>query len=56
MGYVDYVAIAAIIFAVGGAVFYIVRSKKKGRHCIGCPYSEECGGKMSCGCSAKNED
>ena len=49
MELVDYIAIAAIVLIVGGAVFYIVRAKRKGVKCIGCPYSKECGGK--CGCT-----
>lgn len=28
--------------ALGGAVTYIVRSKKKGVKCIGCPSCKEC--------------
>ena len=26
-----------LLIIVGGAVFYIVREKKKGKKCIGCP-------------------
>lgn len=36
--------LAAIL---GFAVFYIVRSKKRGDKCIGCPYAKKCGGKCS---------
>ncbi len=32
-----------LLVLVGGASFYIVREKKKGRKCIGCPYSGTCG-------------
>ena len=28
-------------------VFYLIRAKKSGRKCIGCPYSKGCGG--NCG-------
>ena len=45
---IDYIAIFAIILIVGGAVFYIVREKKKGVRCIGCPHAKECGGKCNC--------
>ena len=34
------IAIVAIILAL--AVVYILRAKKKGKKCIGCPYSESC--------------
>ena len=49
MGTVDYIAILAILLIVGGAVFYIVREKRRGAKCIGCPYAKECGGE--CGCT-----
>ena len=37
------VAIVAIIMIIGGAVAYIVKAKKRGQQCIGCPYSSACG-------------
>ena len=45
MRMIDYVAIAAIVLIVGGAIFYIVREKKRGAKCVGCPYAKQCGGK-----------
>lgn len=44
--------IAALVLAVilGGAVAYIVRAKKKGAKCIGCPNGAKCGGNCA-GCS-----
>lgn len=48
MGPIDYVVIAIIVLAIGGAVFYVIREKKKGKKCIGCPYSCSCQNK-SCG-------
>ena len=44
MGIVDYIAIAAIVLIVSAAVFYIVRAKKRGEKCVGCPYAKQCGG------------
>ncbi len=40
------IAIAAIILIVGGAVAYIIKAKKSGKKCIGCP--------ESCSCSKSN--
>lgn len=51
MNIVDYFAIAAIAVIVGAAVFYIVRAKKRGEKCVGCPYAKQCGGKCSGGCN-----
>ncbi len=42
MGPVDYLAIATIVLAVGGAVLYILLAKKRGEKCIGCPYAKQC--------------
>ena len=50
MGIVDYIAIAAIVLIVGAAVFYIVRAKKRGEKCVGCPYAKQCGGRCNGGC------
>ncbi|MBQ9113611.1 MAG: FeoB-associated Cys-rich membrane protein [Clostridia bacterium] len=40
------IAIAAIVLIVGGVTLYIIKAKKSGRKCIGCP--------AGCSCSAKN--
>ncbi len=39
--------VAAIL---GGAIWYIVRAKKKGIKCIGCPDGAKCSGRCA-GCS-----
>ena len=44
----DYLVIAAIVLIVGFAVAYIIKAKKKGQKCIGCPYASTCG-KTDCG-------
>ena len=49
----DIIAITTILLIVGGAVIYIVRAKRRGTKCIGCPHSGECrGGCQGC----KGED
>lgn len=48
------IAILVIAAIASGAAFYIYKQKKHGAHCIGCPYSKECG-KSSCGCSDRNK-
>lgn len=42
MGPVDYIVIAIIALIIGGAVAYIVKAKKSGKKCIGCPDSCSC--------------
>ncbi|MBQ1965438.1 MAG: FeoB-associated Cys-rich membrane protein [Clostridia bacterium] len=47
MGYETYIVLAVILLVVGFAVGYIIKEKKKGKKCIGCPYADQCSG----GCS-----
>lgn len=49
MGAVDYIAIAVIALIIGAAVFYIIRAKRRGSKCVGCPYADQCG--KGCGCT-----
>ena len=43
---------ALILLAiVGGAVAYVVREKKKGTRCIGCPMAGKCSQARQGGCS-----
>ena len=44
---IDYVILAVLAVIVGLVIFYIVRSKKSGAKCIGCPHSKTC---SSCNC------
>lgn len=46
------IVIALVALIVGAAVAYIIREKKKGVKCIGCPHAGECASKnRSGGCS-----
>ena len=45
---------AVIVLIICLAVFYVVRSKKKGRKCIGCPDSGCCPSAKYGGCSGCN--
>lgn len=56
MNAVDYIAIAAIVLIVGAAVYYIVRAKRRGEKCVGCPYARECGGNCSGTCGHAKAD
>lgn len=53
MKLVDLIVIAVLAAIVGLAAFYIIKAKKSGRKCIGCPDSGSCNGSCggcSCGC------
>ena len=42
------IVIAVIAAVVGGAVTYIIREKKHGAKCIGCPLAGNCANKGKC--------
>ena len=51
----NYLAIGLIFIIVGGAVAYIIKAKRSGQKCIGCPDSKNCSsGECSAGCSGCN--
>ncbi|MBO5165394.1 MAG: FeoB-associated Cys-rich membrane protein [Lachnospiraceae bacterium] len=51
---IDIILVLVLLLILGAAVAYIVRAKKKGAKCIGCPASGTCGhkskGASGCGC------
>ena len=51
MDFVDVIAIVVIALIIGGAVAYIIKAKKSGKKCIGCPAGGKCSG--DCGCCEK---
>ncbi len=42
MNIVNIIVIAVIVLILGGAIFYIVREKKRGTKCIGCAAGKTC--------------
>lgn len=60
MSVTDWIVIVILAVVIGLALAYIIRSKKKGIQCIGCPDSASCaschaGGGSGCsGCSGMN--
>ena len=40
----DIIVIALVVAIVGLALGYIIRQKRRGTKCIGCPCSKDCGG------------
>ena len=49
---VDVILIAVLALILGLAVFAVVKSKKSGKRCIGCPDSGHCG--KGCHCNNDN--
>ena len=53
----DIIVIAVIVLIVGGALAYIVKAKKNGKKCIGCPYADSCpSGKAGGGCTCNGKE
>ena len=49
------IIVILILLAIASAIIlYLVRAKKRGEKCIGCPYAKQCGNKCSCGYTDKN--
>ena len=46
----DFILAAVLLMIVGAAICYIIREKKKGVKCVGCPAGGACAGKCA-GCA-----
>ena len=51
MGPGDVILIIVLIAIFGGAAGYIIKAKRAGQRCIGCPNSKKCSG----GCCGNNK-
>ena len=45
---VNAILIVVLIVIVGAAVGYIVREKRRGVKCVGCPYAQQCANRGKC--------
>ena len=52
----DIVSILIIVIILSGAIFYVIKSKKNGAKCIGCPYSKTCSKNKSVECCCSDDD
>ena len=50
----DFIVIIVLLAIVGLAAGYIIKAKKSGAKCIGCPHSKTCTS-CSCGCGSKDK-
>ena len=52
MSLTEKIAIACIVLVLIGAVVYLVKAKKNGVKCVGCPNAKACASKRcNCGCN-----
>lgn len=47
----NFIIIAVLVLILGVALSYVIKAKKSGKKCIGCPDSATCGSKSDGGCS-----
>lgn len=45
------IVVLILVAIVAGIIWYLVRAKKRGEKCVGCPYAKQCGSKHNGGCS-----
>ena len=48
--------VLVLLAIVAGIVWYLIRAKKRGEKCVGCPYAKQCGSKCNGGCSGKSDN
>ncbi len=49
------VVVLILLAIVSGITACLVRAKKRGETCIGCPHAKQCGRKCDGNCSGKSE-
>ena len=52
----NHIIIVIVAAIISGAIGYIVKAKKSGKKCIGCPEAKRCGKEnSSCNCTSKDK-
>ncbi len=46
----NFIIIAVLVVVLGAALGYVIKAKKRGEKCIGCPHSKNCNSK-NCNCN-----
>ncbi len=57
----DFIIAGILVIIIGAAIAYMIKEKKKGTRCIGCPSAGQCSSASShegsgCGCSSHIEE
>ncbi|MBQ6702055.1 MAG: FeoB-associated Cys-rich membrane protein [Clostridia bacterium] len=53
---VNAIVVIILVAITSAVVCYLVRAKKRGDKCIGCPYAKQCGSKCNVGCNGHSRD
>ncbi len=53
----NFIIIGILALIIGGIIFYLIREKKRGVKCIGCPHGKQCCGNCAgcTGCTGHTE-
>ncbi len=49
----EIIAVVIIALIIGSAIFYVIKAKKSGKKCIGCPYASNCNKNPNSDCRNK---
>jgi len=49
------IVVLILVAIVAGVIWYLIRARKRGEKCVGCPYAKQCSSKCKGGCSGNNE-
>ena len=50
----EHVIVVLILLVIAASIiWYLIRAKKRGEKCIGCPYAKQCTGRCGGGCTNK---
>lgn len=52
---VDVILIILLLGIAAGVIFYLIREKKQGAVCVGCPHAGQCAKAKSGGCSCGSD-
>ena len=47
------IIVLILLFIAAGIIWYLVRAKKRGEKCVGCPYCKQCSSKGDSGCTCE---
>lgn len=51
----DFIIGVVLVVILGAAITYIVKAKKNGVKCVGCPSGSSCGGNCGSNCDSKQD-
>ncbi len=49
------IVILILLAMAVGIIWYLIRAKKRGDKCVGCPYARQCSSKNIGGCAPKTD-